>query len=58
MGEKTMKIDLKKIGAAALKFAVPIVTVVVVQKVTTGKIDLKGAVRDAARTALNSKLSA
>jgi hypothetical protein len=37
---------------------VPIVTVVVVQKVTTGKIDLKGAVRDAARTALNSKLSA
>jgi hypothetical protein len=53
-----MKINLKKIGAAALKIAVPIATVVVAQKMTTGKIDLKAALQDAARRALNDRLSA
>lgn len=53
-----MKIDLKTLGAAALKIAVPIATVVVAQKITTGKIDLKGALRDAARKAINDRLAA
>ena len=55
---RPLKIDLKTLGAAALKIAVPIATVVVAQKITTGKIDLKGALRDAARKAINDRLAA
>lgn len=51
-----MKIDLKKLGAAALKIAVPIAAAVVAQKMTTGKIDVKGALADAVRKALAERL--
>ncbi|WP_242415071.1 hypothetical protein [Sphingomonas panni] len=42
-----MKIDLKKLGAQALKVAAPIAAAVVVQKLTTGKVDVAGAIRKA-----------
>ncbi len=58
LGAAALKLDLKKLGGAALKIAVPIATVIVAQKITTGKIDLKGALRDAARKAINDRLSA
>lgn len=42
-----MKIDFKKLAAQALRVVAPIAVGVAIQKVTTGKVDVKEAVRKA-----------
>ena len=50
------KINLKKLGASALKIAVPIAAAVIAQKMTTGKIDVKTALVDAVRKAFAERM--
>ena len=55
---KLPKFNLGAIANAIVQFGTPIVLAAVTNKLTTGKLDLKGAAIDAAATALqNAKAS-
>ena len=49
-----MNAKVKKIASATAKVAVPIATAVVLSRLTTGKLDLKGALLDAAEAAVRA----
>lgn len=53
-----MQIDFKKLAASVAKIVVPIAAVLVVQKITTGKADVKGVLRDAAEKEIGPALGA
>lgn len=47
-----MKIDLKKLAGSALKVVAPIVAAIAIERLTTGKVDVKAAIAKAVRDQL------